>query len=203
MATKWHIHGDYVLACNCDYGCPCNFNARPSMGFCQGAIGFQIADGAYGDVRLDGQKAFRAAKWPGAIHEGNGVDALYIDEGASPAQREALAKILTGEAGAPWAILASTLSHVLGPHFVKITMKVAGKDSEVSVDGRIKFSFQPIRNPVTKAEAYPKVLLPQGFIFQEGEQYALKEFWVNASPELSFAHPGKCGELAKVRWQGP
>lgn len=203
MATKWHIHGDYVLACNCDYGCPCNFNARPSMGFCQGAIGFQIADGAYGDVRLDGQKAFLAAKWPGAIHEGNGVGAFYIDEGASPAQREALAKILTGEAGAPWAILASTLSHVLGPHFLKITMKVAGKDSEVSVDGRIKFSFQPIRNPVTKAEAYPKVLLPQGFIFQEGEQYALKEFWVNASPELSFAHPGKCGELAKVRWQEP
>ena len=204
MATTWHIHGDYVLACNCDYGCPCNFNARPTMGFCQSAIGFQVADGAYGDVRLDGQKAFLAATWPGAIHEGNGVGAIYIDEGASPAQREALAKILTGEAGgAPWAILAGTLSHVLGPHFVKITMKVAGKDSEVSVDGRIKFSFQPIRNPVTKAEAYPKVLLPQGFIFQEGEQYALKEFWVNASPELSFAHPGKCAELAKVRWQGP
>ncbi len=56
---------------------------------------------------------------------------------------------------------------------------------------------------MTKAEANPKVVLPQGFIFQEGDQYALKEFWVNASPELSFAHPGKCGELAKVRWQGP
>ncbi len=204
MATKWHIHGDYILACNCDYGCPCNFNARPTMGFCQGAVGFQVADGAYGDVRLDGQKAFIVAKWPGAIHEGNGVAGIYIDEGASPAQREALWKILSGEAGgAPWAIFATTFSHVLGPHFAEITMRVAGKDTEVTVDGRIKISFQPIRNPVTKAEASPKVVLPQGFVFQEGEQYALKEFWVNASPELTFAHPGKCGELAKVRWQGP
>ena len=44
MATKWHINGDYVLACNCDFGCPCNFNARPTMGFCQGAVGFQIRE---------------------------------------------------------------------------------------------------------------------------------------------------------------
>lgn len=57
MATKWHINGVYVLACNCNYGCPCDFNARPTMGFCQGAVAFQVADGAYGDVRLDGQKA--------------------------------------------------------------------------------------------------------------------------------------------------
>ncbi len=90
MATKWHIRGDYVLACNCDWGCPCNFNARPTTGFCQGAVGFQVADGAYGDVRLDDQKVFMAVKWPGAIHEGNGVAAIYIDEGASLAQREAL-----------------------------------------------------------------------------------------------------------------
>ncbi|MGH2376819.1 MAG: DUF1326 domain-containing protein [bacterium] len=204
MATRWHIQGDYVLACNCDYGCPCNFNARPTMGFCQGVLGFRVADGAYGDVRLDGQKVFLALKWPGAIHEGNGVAAFYIDEGASPAQREALLKIVSGEAGGPpFAILATTYSHVLEPRFVKITLMVAGKDTEVAVDGRFRISFQPIRNPVTKAEAYPKVVLPQGFIFQEGEQYALKEFWVNDSPELSFAHPGKCAELAKVRWQGP
>lgn len=204
MATKWHINGDYVLACNCDYGCPCNFNARPTMGFCQSAIGFQIADGAYGHVRLDGCKAMAASKWPGAIHEGNGAAAVFIDDTASAAQRDALVKILTGQAGgAPWAILATTFSHVVGPFFVPIVIKIAGKDTEVEVDGRIRFSFLPIRNPVTKEEATPKVVLPQGFIFKDGDQYALKEFWVNASPEIQFAHPGKCGELAKVRWQGP
>jgi hypothetical protein len=204
MATKWYISGDYLLACNCDFGCPCNFNARPSMGFCQGAIAFQVADGAYGDVRLEGQKACVAVKWPGAIHEGNGVAAFYIDESASPAQREALVKILSGEAGGmPWAIFAATWSHVLEPRYVKIAMTVAGKDTEFAIADRMKASFQPIRNPVTKAEVSPKVVLPQGFVFQDGDQYALKEFWVSDGPELNFAHPGKCAELAKVRWEGP
>jgi|GEM_PF-3847140 len=34
-------------------------------------------------------------------------------------------------------------------------------------------------------------------------QIPVKEFWVHASPELQYAHPEKCGELAKIRWQGP
>ncbi|HET7854737.1 MAG TPA: hypothetical protein VFM04_09810 [Candidatus Methylomirabilis sp.] len=55
---------------------------------------------------------------------------------------------------------------------------------------------------MTKAEAIPKVVLAQGFVFQKGDQYALKEFWVNASPKIQFAHPGECAELARVRWQG-
>ncbi len=204
MATRWHIHGDYVLACNCDYGCPCNFNARPTMGFCQGAVGFKVSDGAYGDVRLDGLEAVLAVKWPGAIHEGNGVAAIFIDKNASPPQRDALAKIVSGEAGgAPWAIFATTWARVLGPYFVNVEVTVAGKDSGLSVDERLRAVFQPIRNPVTKVEASPKVVLPQGFVAQELDQYTLKEFWVNASPELQFAHPGKCAELAKIRWQGP
>ncbi len=144
------------------------------------------------------------AKWPGAIHEGNGVAAFFIDEGATPTQRQALTRIVTGEAGGPpWAVFAATFSHVVGPYFVKIRMKVAGKDTEVEIDGRCRISFQPIRNPVTKTEVTPRVVLPQGFVFKEGDQYALKEFWVNVSPELAYAHPGRCGEVAKVHWQGP
>jgi hypothetical protein len=204
METRWHINGDYILACNCDYGCPCNFNAPPTPGFCEGSIGFKVDEGAYGDVRLDGQRVFMAMKWPGAIHEGNGTAAVYIDESATPEQREALLNIVSGQAGGrPFEIFAATFAKVLEPRFVKIDLKVAGKDTEVNVDGFVKIRFEPIRNPVTKAESFPKVFLPQGFIFQEGEQYSLEEFWVKDGSELDFAYPGKCAELAKVQWEGP
>lgn len=204
METRWHINGDYILACNCDYGCPCNFNAPPTMGFCEGSGGFQVTEGAYGDVRLDGLKAFMNLKWPGAIHEGGGTAAYYIDESGTPEQREALLKIVSGEAGGmPFEVFASTFSKVLEPRFVKIDFKFAGKDSEATVGGLTKICFEPIRNPVTKAESLAKVLLPQGFVFQEGEQYSLKEYWVKDGEELDFAYPGKCAELAKVRWEGP
>jgi hypothetical protein len=99
MSKKWHIHGDYLLGCNCDYGCPCNFNAPPTKGFCEGAIGFRVEDGAYNGVRLDGLSTFIGVKWPGAIHEGNGTASIYIDEKASAEQRDALIKIISGEAG--------------------------------------------------------------------------------------------------------
>src|SRR5262245_31089803 len=36
MADKWELTGTVLVACNCDWGCPCNFNARPTAGKCEG-----------------------------------------------------------------------------------------------------------------------------------------------------------------------
>src|SRR5215831_7029672 len=33
---KWRLQGTVLVACNCDYGCPCNFNALPTQGKCEG-----------------------------------------------------------------------------------------------------------------------------------------------------------------------
>lgn len=52
---NWHIKSDYVETCNCDYGCPCNFNGFPTNGFCRALVFFHIREGNYGDnVKLDG-----------------------------------------------------------------------------------------------------------------------------------------------------
>ena len=201
MSIKWYINGDYMLGCNCDYGCPCNFNAPPTKGFCEGAIGFLIEDGAYNGVSLNGLSAFIGVKWPGAIHEGNGTASIYIDEKALPEQRDALIKIISGEAGGqPFEILASTFTDIIGPKFVPIEVKVAGKNTEVTVSNHVRMAFESIRNPVTGDETDPKVILPKGFIFTKGDQYSLKEFWVKEGPNLDMTLDGKCAELAKVQW---
>ena len=58
MATQtgltWRTKGTLLQACNCDYGCPCNFNAPPTYGFYDGAWIGHIDEGNYGDARLDG-----------------------------------------------------------------------------------------------------------------------------------------------------
>ena len=36
MPEKWRYTADYMVSCNCDYGCPCNFNALPTTGKCEG-----------------------------------------------------------------------------------------------------------------------------------------------------------------------
>ncbi len=70
--TPWEIRGVEFVNCNCSYGCPCQFNALPTRGFCEavGAIG--IEEGHYGGVSLDGLKAAFIFPWPGAVHEGRG-----------------------------------------------------------------------------------------------------------------------------------
>jgi hypothetical protein len=50
----WSFEADYVETCNCDYGCPCNFNGFPTYGSCQTLILFHIRSGSYGDTKLDG-----------------------------------------------------------------------------------------------------------------------------------------------------
>jgi hypothetical protein len=31
---QWSLQGEYLEACNCDWGCPCKFGATPSKGYC-------------------------------------------------------------------------------------------------------------------------------------------------------------------------
>jgi len=48
--------GKEFINCNCAYGCPCQFNALPTHGFCEAVGGFQIDSGFHGETRLDGLK---------------------------------------------------------------------------------------------------------------------------------------------------
>ena len=63
---------EHLVACNCDWGCPCAFEARPTTGHCEGAVAHRIVTGKYGDVTLDGLKWVLLVRWPGAIHKGSG-----------------------------------------------------------------------------------------------------------------------------------
>src|SRR5215204_1996876 len=53
-AVKWAFDADYLQGCNCDYGCPCEFSAPPTAGFCDGIGAWKISRGKFGDVPLDG-----------------------------------------------------------------------------------------------------------------------------------------------------
>jgi len=58
MPTKWLFEADYLQACNCEYGCPCEFQAPPSSGFCAG-VGAWTCGGTFAamGIELDGSRA--------------------------------------------------------------------------------------------------------------------------------------------------
>ena len=110
----WSLRGHVILACNCDYGCPCNFNGLPTTGKCEGNWNWHIEDGRYGDVPLSGLTFGVAVNWPRAIHEGNGEAMIVIDENADERQRRAITTLISGRAGGPWKIIATTITRCTG-----------------------------------------------------------------------------------------
>lgn len=103
MNDKWMIRGTQFANCNCEWGCPCQFSARSTNGFCEGLGVGHIEEGYFNDTKLDDLSWILIGKWPGEIAEGNGRMQAIIDESADGAQREALRKILHGESTKPGA----------------------------------------------------------------------------------------------------
>src|SRR5258708_39379570 len=99
--TDWRLRGEWLKNCNCAFGCPCDFNARPTHEACHGLVGMNIQQGHFGAVKLDGLKFFVIVDFPGPLHEGNGKAQAIIDERASPEQREALFGILSVKTSEP------------------------------------------------------------------------------------------------------
>ena len=51
---NWQIEARLLASCNCDYSCPCQFNALPTYGNCDAVVGLDIDRGHFGSVKLDG-----------------------------------------------------------------------------------------------------------------------------------------------------
>ena len=66
--VTWEIKGWEFGNCNCNYGCPCQFNALPRHGHCRGLAVFDIEQGFHGTTRLDGLYSAGIFRWPGPIH---------------------------------------------------------------------------------------------------------------------------------------
>ena len=199
--SSWQVKGAVLVACNCDYGCPCNFNALPTRGKCEGQWTWHVDEGTYGEVTLDDLNFSIAVDWPGAIHEGNGKALILIDQRADTAQREAIETLVAGDVGGPWGVLAWTWPTVDGPHPVPYEVSADGVNWRVQAGDRLEIESEPIRNPVTGAEVHPGAVLPEGIVFKQGEFGSSKTFRVSNGIEL--VHPGKYTAFAPFEYAGP
>lgn len=198
--TSWQFEADFMQACNCDFGCPCEFSAPPTLGYCEGMGAYRIKSGRCGDIALDGLGLAFCAHWPKAIHLGGGTGGILIDERADERQRDALVKITRGDfGGLPFEILASTCSRWLPPQFAPFEFKFDGRNSRVQIGACVNVAVEPIKNPVTGEAESVQIRHGTGFIFQEAEAVAATEMKVSLD-ELQFSWPNKAAFVASVRY---
>jgi hypothetical protein len=199
--TGWNLKGTVLVACNCDYGCPCNFNALPTTGKCEGHWCWHVQDGRFGDVPLAGMNFTVAVDWPGPIHEGGGTAIVLLDERADAAQREAIETLVSGEVGGPWGILAWTWPTMSGPHAVPYEVSIDGVDWSVKAGDYVQIESEPIRNPVTRAEVHPAAVLPEGIVFKEAEFGSSKSYRI--ADGIAFDYSGKYTAVGPFEYSGP
>ena len=118
MPDTWSIEGQWLKNCNCDPGCPCDFNQHPTHDHCEGMVGMKIEKGHFGDVSLDGLHFAGTVWWPGRMDEGDGHVQPIVDAAGSEEQRQAILTIMSGQAGGTlWEIIAAVCPHVKDPVF--------------------------------------------------------------------------------------
>ena len=199
---KWKLKIEHMMACNCNYGCPCSFNAPPTYTTCEAAGAFRIAAGNYGAISLDGLIWAHASVWPGPLHELNGRSVVYLDERASAEQRAALEAIAAGKAGGPIGVFMSTVTAGIEVHTAAIEFNLDGKNSWFRVPGQIDLALGPIRNPVTGDEHRASALLPTGMMTRREDFYSADRFAVSAGPH-NFSYPGRNAHTFTHTWRGP
>jgi hypothetical protein len=200
-SVQWTLHGREFANCNCAYGCPCQFNALPTHGNCAAVVGIQIDKGQHGETSLDGLRLAGIFSWPGPIHLGNGQAQPLVDERASPAQRDALLRIMGGLDTVPGAtmfnVFASTLTKVHDPVFIDIdfTVDVPKRRAHLKVDGYIEQRGEPIVNAVTGQEFRGRIDLPNGF------EYTLAEMgrgWSKTSGPITLDLADSYGQFCEL-----
>jgi hypothetical protein len=134
-----------------------------------------IDEGSHGGTKLDGLKFAGVFSWPGPIHEGYGQAVPIVDERASPAQREAILRIMSGQDTEPGAtffqVYGSMLEKVHDPIFAKIDLDidVNARKARFIVPNVVEARGEPIINPVTKKEHRARFNMPDGFEFTLAE----------------------------------
>ena len=201
--TSWRIAGDEVGNCNCDWGCPCQFDALPTHGNCMAMIAYEINEGGFGDTSLEGVRFAWLVWWPGPIHEGGGTRLTVVDESASAEQREAIEPLTAGKHGGGYfEIFASVMSNELDTVYAPIEVEAdrEARTASVRIGDLAESTIEPIRNRVTGDPHRVRIDLPDGFEYKQAEIGNTVRARVSAQDPLSFTLENTYAQLNPFDW---
>ena len=199
QSKKYHLKGHLLGACNCAWGCPCNFEEPPSYGPCEGVYLWQVDEGQYQGVDLAGLVISEVSKFPGAIHLGNGTSVYLIDERADDEQRQAIESMVTNEA--PFSVFIDLTTQFMGFKYVPFQVTIDGINSHATIPGKLDMHLAPMKNPVTGEDELATLNKPTGFTSQIQELCTTSAFKYDGDG-LSVDFPGKYAEFCPFEYSG-
>lgn len=143
----WSARGLLFENCSCQVVCPghMHFSQACTHERCMGYWAIRIDEGGFGEVPLDGLRAFVAFDCPQRMMDGGWTEVIVIDESASLEQRAALDRILRGDAGGPWAVLARFVSRWLDTRYLPIAFSDEETTHRAVIPGLVESTVSNIR----------------------------------------------------------
>ncbi len=110
----YHLEGRLLEVCDCRVLCPCWIGEDPDNGTCNSVLAYHFDAGTIDGVDVTGRTIAMVSHIPGNVLAGNFRVAVYLDDGTSDAQQEALLNVYTGKLGGPIADFAKLVGEVVG-----------------------------------------------------------------------------------------
>jgi hypothetical protein len=154
--TAYQLEGQLLEVCTCNTLCPCWVGEDPDGGTCDGVLAWHVEKGSVNGTDVSGRTLSILAHIPGNILEGNWRVVVYVDDGATDDQQQALLDVWTGKLGGPVADLAQLVGEVLAVERAPVTFQVEGK----GIAGRfaIGSAIEAELEPFTGATGEPTAL---------------------------------------------
>jgi hypothetical protein len=144
---SYELEGTLLEVCNCNVLCPCWIGEDPDPGTCDAVVAWHVDRGTVNGLDVSGRTVALLGYIPGNILQGNWKAALFVDDGASGEQQEALVDAFSGKLGGPLADTASLIGEVVSVERAPITYAIQEGKGTLKIGSVAEAEMVPYRSP--------------------------------------------------------
>jgi hypothetical protein len=150
---SYQLEGRLLEVCTCNVLCPCWVGEDPDGGTCDGLLTWRVDKGKVDAVDVSGRTIAVLGHIPGNILDGNWRVKVYVDDGATSEQKDAMLSVWTGKQGGPVADLAKLIGEVISIEQAPIIFEIKGADGTVKIGSSIEATLKPFQGATGKDTA--------------------------------------------------
>jgi hypothetical protein len=143
----YQLEGRLLEVCNCEVLCPCWIGEMPDNGTCDAVIAYQIDRGKVNDIDVSGHTFALINHVPGNVLDGNWKVVAFVDDTASPEQRDAILAAFTGELGGPLGDLSQLVGEVVAVEQTPVSFEVVDGKGTLKIGSVVDSEMAPYVGP--------------------------------------------------------
>jgi hypothetical protein len=182
----YQLEGRLLEVCNCEVLCPCWIGEMPDNGTCDAVVAYHIDQGKVNGVDVSGHTFALISHIPGNVLDGNWKVVAFVDEEATPEQRDAILSAFTGTLGGPLADVAQLVGEVLAVEQMPISFEVVGGKGTLRIGSVVDSEMAPYLGPTghittlnesvfSTIPGSPAYVAKASHYHRNSEQYGLKD----------------------------